>query len=143
KEPQELLTQANAILGQGQMSLAKYVLICAGEDAPELDIHDIPGFFAHVLARADFRRDLHFQTRTTIDTLDYSGHGLNQGSKVVMAAAGPRRHDLPVEIPSGLRLPAPFRHPRPPFPGVLAAAGPKYEPGFDRVVPFCRAVEPE
>ena len=89
-----LLTIANAILGQGQLSLAKYLLIVAREDDPELDIHDIPAFFRHLLERVDWTDDLHFQTRTTIDTLDYSGHGLNQGSKVVMAAAGPKRREL-------------------------------------------------
>ena len=57
-------------------------------DAPELDLHDLPAFFRHMLERVDWRRDLHFQTRTTIDTLDYSGDGLNMGSKVVIAAAG-------------------------------------------------------
>jgi 4-hydroxy-3-polyprenylbenzoate decarboxylase len=75
RQPQELLTLASAVLGQGQMSLAKYLWIAAREDAPELDIHDIAGFLRHVLARVDWRRDLHFHTRTTIDTLDYSGSG--------------------------------------------------------------------
>ena len=101
RRPQEILTTANAILGQGQLSLAKYLLIVAREDDPELDIHDIPAFFRHLLERIDWTNDLHFQTRTTIDTLDYSGHGLNQGSKVVMAAAGPKRRELPVEVPVG------------------------------------------
>src|SRR3954452_5865186 len=67
-EPQEVLTQANAILGQGQLSLAKYLFIAAGEDDPALDLHDIGRFLQHVLARVDLARDLHFQTRTTIDT---------------------------------------------------------------------------
>ena len=49
RKPQELLTNANAILGQGQLSLAKYLFIVAQEDDPSLDIHDIPRFFAHVL----------------------------------------------------------------------------------------------
>ena len=43
----------------------------------------------HLLERVDWRRDLHFQTCTTIDTLDYSGTALNEGSKLVVAAAGP------------------------------------------------------
>ena len=94
RQPQELLTIANAILGQGQLSLAKYLLIAAQEDAPGLHTHDIAAFLGHVLERADWRRDLHFQTATTIDTLDYSGSGLNEGSKVVIAAAGPVRHKL-------------------------------------------------
>ncbi|TFG89247.1 MAG: UbiD family decarboxylase, partial [Gemmatimonadales bacterium] len=86
--PRELLTQANALLGQGQLSLAKYLLIADGAAAPQLDLHDIAGFLRHLLERVDWTRDLHFQTRTTIDTLDYSGSGLNQGAKVVIAAAG-------------------------------------------------------
>ena len=43
--PQELLTQAHAILGQGQMSLAKYLMIVAREEIPLLDVHDVPAFF--------------------------------------------------------------------------------------------------
>ena len=105
RRPQEMLTIANAILGQGQLSLAKYLLIVAAEDDPELDIHDIPAFLRHLLERIDWTSDLHFQTRTTIDTLDYSGHGLNEGSKVVIAAAGPRRANCPIELPSGPAAP--------------------------------------
>src|SRR5437867_61719 len=84
RKPQELLTCANAILGQGQLSLAKYLLIVAREDDPSLNVHDIRAFFRHLLERFDPRTDLHFQTCTTIDTLDYSGTGLNEGSKVVI-----------------------------------------------------------
>ena len=134
REPQELLTQANAILGQGQLSLAKYLLIAAENDAPQLDIHDIPAFFSHLLERIDWRRDLHFQTQTTIDTLDYSGHGLNQGSKVVMAATGPKRRRLSSEIPAELTLPRNFKNPRIALPGVLLLEGPQcnnYRPGED------------
>ncbi len=95
RRPMELLTLSNAILGAGQLSLAKYLLIAAGEDDPNLDIRDVPRFFRHILERADWRTDLHFQTGTTIDTLDYSGDGLNRGSKIVVAAAGPPRRKLP------------------------------------------------
>lgn len=123
RQPRELLTIANAILGNGQLSLAKYLLICPHEDNPP-DIHDIAAFFRHILERVDWRRDLHFQTRTTIDTLDYSGSGLNQGSKVVIAAAGDKRRDLPAELPAGLRLPDGFTAPRLCLPGVLAIQGP-------------------
>ncbi|MET0284803.1 MAG: UbiD family decarboxylase [Polyangiales bacterium] len=121
--PEELLTQANSILGFGQMSLAKVVMICAQEDAPRLDVQDIPAMFAHVLARIDFRRDLHFQTRTTIDTLDYSGEGLNRGSKLVMAAVGEPIRELAKELPS-FTLPDGFSEPRVVWPGILAVKGP-------------------
>ena len=123
-EPQELLTQANALLGQGQLSLAKYLFIVAENDDPGLKPSDVPGFFRHVLERVDWRRDLHFQTRTTIDTLDYSGPGLNQGSKVVVAAVGRRRRELPAQVPPGLRLPDGFSNPRVVLPGVLAVRAP-------------------
>ncbi len=129
RTPQELLTLANAILGQGQLSLAKYLLLTAREDAPGLDIHDIQAFFRHVLERVDWRRDLHFQTCTTIDTLDYSGGGLNEGSKVVIAATGQARRDLPTELPTDLNLAEGFSAPRVALPGVLAVQGPPAQPG--------------
>jgi 4-hydroxy-3-polyprenylbenzoate decarboxylase len=124
RQPRELLTCANAILGQGQLSLAKYLFIAAREDDPELDVHDIPAFFRHVLERVDWRTDLHFQTCTTIDTLDYSGTALNEGSKVVIAAAGNKRRQLASALPNDLRLPDGFEDPRVCLPGVLAVQAP-------------------
>ena len=126
QRPQELLTQANAILGQGQLSLAKFLLIANHADDPKLDLNNIPAFLSHILARADWTRDLHFQTETTIDTLDYSGGALNAGSKVVIAAVGPPRFELATELPSDLRLPDGFKNPRVVQPGILAVEGPKY-----------------
>jgi len=124
RRPMELLTLANAILGQGQLSLSKYLFIVAGEDNPGLDPHDVPAFLGHLLERVDWQRDLHFQTCTTIDTLDYTGGALNQGSKLVVAAAGEPVRQLPDEIPGDLRLPEGFCDPRVCLPGVLAVRGP-------------------
>src|SRR6476620_10430495 len=113
RKPQELLTLAHAILGQGQLSLAKYLFVAAKEDDPTLDLHDVPAFFRHVLERVDWRTDLHFQTATTIDTLDYSaGEGLNAGSKLVVAVAGPRRRKLGTALPADFRLPPRLTAPR-------------------------------
>jgi 4-hydroxy-3-polyprenylbenzoate decarboxylase len=145
RQPQELLTQANAILGQGQLSLAKYLFIAAREDDPELDIHDIAAFFRHILQRVDWTRDLHFQTRTTIDTLDYSaGEGLNAGSKVVVAVAGPVRRELGTQVPTDLTLLAEFGPPRVALPGVLTIPGPKhagFQPGVEYEATFRKLVE--
>ncbi len=124
--PQELLTQANAILGQGQMSLAKYLWIIDQAADEQLDVNDIQRFLVRCLERVDWNRDLHFQTRTTVDTLDYSGSGFNEGSKVVIAAAGPAIRKLPTEIPNDLRLPEGYRNPQICLPGVLAVQGPKF-----------------
>ena len=131
RSPQELLTTANAILGQGQLSLAKYLFIVAGEDDLSLDIHDIAAFFRHVLERVDWRSDLHFQTRTTIDTLDYSGSGFNQGSKVVIASAGPKRRSLGTELPGDLSLPGGFRNPRLALPGVIVVESDEWRVASD------------
>lgn len=120
RRPMELLTLAHALLGQGQLSLSKYLFIVAGEDDPSLDPHHVGDFFRHVLERVDWRRDLHFQTASTMDTLDYTGTGLNQGSKVIIAAAGPAIRSLATALPSDFRLPAGFSAPRLCLPGVLA-----------------------
>ena len=118
--PQELLTQASAILGQGQMSLAKYLFIADGTDAPQLDLHDVGAFLHWVWERLDFESGLHFLTKTTIDTLDYSGEGWNQGSKVIVAVSGQPRRTCQTAIPQGLRLPEGFHRPALCMPGVLA-----------------------
>ncbi len=128
RQPREILTLANAVLGFGQLSLAKYLLIAAREDAPGLDIRDAGGFLRHMLERVDWNRDLHFQTRTTMDTLDYSGTGLNAGSKVVIAAAGSRRRELGMEAPASLAqtLPSGFSGTALALPGILAVSAPPF-----------------
>ncbi len=92
--PGELLTIANHILGTGQLSLAKFLFIVNKADNPVLQSADISSFLNHFLERVDFRRDLHFYTETSIDTLDYSGTGLNSGSKLVLAAVGKTKRKL-------------------------------------------------
>ncbi len=126
--PQELLTQAHAVLGQGQMSLAKYLWIANQYDAPELHAHDLEGFFTHMLQRVDWSRDLHFQTNTTIDTLDYSGSGLNRGSKLIIAAVGPPRRELGTEAHTEIPWPAGFYNERVILPGVLVVQASAYAP---------------
>jgi 4-hydroxy-3-polyprenylbenzoate decarboxylase len=127
RKPEEILTIANRILGSGQTSLAKFLFIAAADDDPNLDTHDIVHFFKHVLERVDWTRDLHFQTRTTIDTLDYSGTGWNEGSKVVVACRGDKRRDLKTELPENFSLPAGFSEPQFCLPGILAVKSPKFE----------------
>ncbi len=125
--PEEIITQANRIIGSGQTSLAKYCLIAAGNDDPLLDADDQPAFFKHLLERYDPERDLHFQTRTTIDTLDYSGSGWNAGSKLIWACRGPARRTLATTLPAYFELPEGFANPRFVAPGILAIEGPENE----------------
>jgi 4-hydroxy-3-polyprenylbenzoate decarboxylase len=136
RQPQELLTNAMALLGNTQTSLSKYVLIAAREDLPHgVGCHDVPAFFRHLLELADLTRDLHFITRTTIDTLDYSGISLNQGSKLVLAVAGSPKRELAAEVPSGLDLPRGFRDPMVFAPGILVVKGPKHRRKRDQQDP--------
>jgi 4-hydroxy-3-polyprenylbenzoate decarboxylase len=103
KKPAEILTIANHILGTGQLSLAKFVWITAEAKKSKgdrvIDVNNIPEFLAYMLSRMDFSNDLHFYTNTTMDTLDYSGDGLNSGSKLVLAAYGDVRRKLATTIP--------------------------------------------
>src|SRR5690554_4128002 len=124
--PQEILTIANQILGKNQLSLAKYLFISAKEDDPQLDIDDIPAFFKHIFERLDSTRDLHFYTKTTIDTLDYTGEDINSGSKVVFAAAGSKIKDLATEIPSTLPIVRGFENVKLAMEGVLAIEAPAF-----------------
>jgi len=129
KKPAEILTIANHILGTGQLSLAKFVWITAeakkvkgielkdnnAEDnqttgisgtkstTNKLDVNNVPEFFEYMLSRMDFSNDLHFYTHTTMDTLDYSGDGLNSGSKLVLAAYGDVRRKLATAIPENIK----------------------------------------
>ena len=118
--PQELLTIANHILGTGQLSLAKYLLIIDNENAP--DINDKKAFFKHLLERVDWSRDLHFQTKTTIDTLDYSSKELNGGSKLIIAAAGQLKRNLTLNNPI-LDLPIGFKNNCVVMDGILSIDG--------------------
>lgn len=119
KQPAELLTIANHILGTNQLSLAKFLFITA-DDQHQLHTHDVQHFMEYVLERIDWTRDLHFYTKTTIDTLDYSGTGLNSGSKLVLAAYGDVKRRLCTSIPSVLHELQGFQSPALCMPGVIA-----------------------
>ncbi|AYD47250.1 UbiD family decarboxylase [Arachidicoccus soli] len=118
KRPAELLTLANRILGTGQLSLAKYLFITS-DDTHQLSVNNIEDYFKYILERIDWRRDIHFQTNTTIDTLDYSGTGLNAGSKVVLAAYGDQIRSLSNELPQCLRAIS-FAKAKIALPGIVA-----------------------
>lgn len=119
KQPAEILTIANHILGTGQLSLAKFLFITA-DDTNKLSCHDVREFMEFMLQRIDLSRDIHFYTNTTIDTLDYSGTGLNSGSKVVFAAYGEVRRALSTAVPTGLKDLQSFINPQVCMPGVVA-----------------------
>lgn len=126
REPREILTQANALLGFNQVSLTKYLFICAGEDNPKLIASDVSSYLHHILARVDWRENLHFQTNTTMDTLDYTGHDLHKGSKLIIAVAGGKRRDLCSQIPEKFALPEGYSKPTLIFHGIIVVEAPSY-----------------
>jgi len=129
KQPAELLTIANHILGTGQLSLAKFLFISA-DDTNQLHASDVKAFMMYLLERIDFNRDVHFYTNTTIDTLDYSGTGLNSGSKVVLAAYGEQKRVLQNEAPSLFNDLNGFVNPQLPMPGVICLSAKSFSDYF-------------
>ncbi len=125
KQPAELLTIANHILGTGQLSLAKFLFIAA-DDSKKISAHLIQPFMEYILERIDLSRDVHFYTNTTIDTLDYSGTGLNAGSKVVFAAYGEPKRKLSKELPQVLSGLNGFGNAAIVMPGVIAIQADKF-----------------
>ena len=125
KQPAELLTIANHVLGTGQLSLAKFLFITA-DDTNQLTTHNIQHYLEFVFERIDLTRDLHFHTNTTIDTLDYSGTGLNSGSKLVLAAYGDKKRELCREVPQALKQLQQFENAQLCMPGVVALQTKKF-----------------
>ena len=119
KQPAEILTIANHILGTGQLSLAKFLFITA-DDSNKLGTNNIQLYLVFILQRIVLTRDIHFYTNTTIDTLDYSGTALNTGSKVVIAAYGEIIRTLATEVPGCLKELQQFEAAKLVMPGVIA-----------------------
>jgi 4-hydroxy-3-polyprenylbenzoate decarboxylase len=139
KQPAEILTIANHVLGTGQLSLAKFLFIAA-DDANKLNAHDVQPFMQFVLQRIDLRRDVHFYTNTTIDTLDYSGTGLNTGSKVVFAAYGDIKRELATDVPDVLKELQGFEQPALCMPGVVALQAKAFT-GYEQAAPEMKRLD--
>lgn len=145
KRPQELLTIANQILGKNQLSLAKYLFIATEHQAGYPNLHQPDEFLTYILERIDLGRDLHFYTQTTIDTLDYSGNGLNSGSKLVLAAVGDKKRELARSIEE-TNFPAlrGFDHFKLALPGVLIIQTPPfsdYPTETTHIEAYCAALQ--
>lgn len=90
----EALATGFRILGEGQLSLTKFLILT---DAP-IDLRDFPAVLRHVLARADFRSDLFVFAHLAMDSLDYAGPRINRGSKGILVGLGEARRELPREF---------------------------------------------
>ncbi|HEX9545305.1 MAG TPA: UbiD family decarboxylase [Pyrinomonadaceae bacterium] len=90
----EALVSAFRILGEGQLSLTKFLMLT---DSPQ-DLHDFPHLLEHVLARFNPATDLFIFANVSMDTLDYTSGKVNEGSKAVMLGLGQAKRDLPHEF---------------------------------------------
>jgi menaquinone biosynthesis decarboxylase len=98
----EALVSAFRILGEGQLSLTKFLMLT---DTPQ-DLRDFPRLFEHVLARFRPETDLFVFSNVSMDTLDYTSGTVNKGSKAVMLGLGDAVRELPREfrgtLPAGV-----------------------------------------
>jgi len=82
--PREAFASAMRILGEGQLSLTKFLIITDGE----VDVYNFPALWTHVLERVNWQTDLFVFDNVSQDTLDYTGPEVNKGSKAVLMGLG-------------------------------------------------------
>ena len=87
----EALVSGFRILGEGQLSLTKFLLLT---DTPQ-DLKDFRRLLEHVLARFRPETDLFVFSNVSMDTLDYTSGKVNEGSKAIMLGLGEPVHVLP------------------------------------------------
>jgi UbiD family decarboxylase len=90
----EAMASAFRILGEGQLSLTKFLLLT---DRP-VDLRDFPATLRHILERADFSSDLFLFSNLAMDSLDYAGPRINEGGKGVLLGLGEPLRRLPTEF---------------------------------------------
>ncbi|OVE80655.1 4-hydroxybenzoate decarboxylase [bacterium K02(2017)] len=88
--PREALTTALRILGEGQLSLSK-ILMVTDKDC---EIKDFKSLFQIILERIDFKKDLFILSNISQDTLDYTGPKVNEGSKAIFLGLGEVKNKL-------------------------------------------------
>lgn len=116
--PREAFASGLRILGEGQLSLTKFLIITDGD----LDVEDFPSLWRHVLERINWQTDLFVLANVSQDTLDYTGPSVNKGSKAMMMGLGkePVRtlpQTLSGELPQGVSQPVAY------LPGTLVLTG--------------------
>src|SRR5829696_1487884 len=87
----EALVSGFRILGEGQLSLTKFLLLT---DTPQ-DLKDFPRLLEHVLERFRPETDLFVFSNVSMDPLDYTSGKVNEGSKAIMLGLGDPVRTLP------------------------------------------------
>jgi UbiD family decarboxylase len=122
----EAMASAFRILGEGQLSLTKFLLVTDRS----VDVKNFRATLEHVLARTQPETDLYVFSNLSMDTLDYTGPVVNEGSKGVWLGLGDPVRDLPRHF-SAAAVPAGVTDVRVFCGGCLVVGGPSYttEPG--------------
>jgi len=118
----EAMASAFRILGEGQLSLTKFLLLTD----QHVDLRDFKATLQHVLARTRPETDLYVFANLSMDTLDYSGPVVNKGSKGVWLGLGDPVRELPREFRAPGGLPAGMTECLVFCPGCLVVGGPPY-----------------
>ncbi len=118
----EAMVSAFRILGEGQLSLTKFLLVT---DQP-VDLRDFRKTLEHVLARTNPETDLYVFSNLSMDTLDYSGPAVNEGSKGVWLGLGDPVRELPREFKPHVPLPRAVTDVQVFCGGCLVVGGPSY-----------------
>ncbi|MBM3791472.1 MAG: UbiD family decarboxylase, partial [Acidobacteria bacterium] len=131
----EAFMAALRILGEGQLSLTKFLLVTD----TRVPLNDAARVLVHVLERADPATDLYVFSQVSQDTLDHTSRKMNEGSKAVLLGLGDRKYVLAPAPAAELRNPA-FRRQRVFLPGILVVQGPPWKEKDD--VPAALLDEP-
>ncbi|HZN56392.1 MAG TPA: UbiD family decarboxylase, partial [Candidatus Polarisedimenticolaceae bacterium] len=116
----EAMASAFRILGEGQLSLTKFLIVLDRE----ADLRDFKGVLTRLLERTRPETDLFVFANVSMDTLDYTGPAVNEGSKGVWLGVGEPVRELPREFRPAVEPPAEARAPRVFSPGCLVVGGP-------------------
>ncbi len=120
----EAFMGALRILGEGQLSLTKFLLVTD----QEVSLQDFRSTFIAALERFNPATDLHIFSNISQDTLDYTGPKVNEGSKAVLLGVGPKTQKLKTSWTGTLKN-SKFKNPILYCPGVLVVSGPKFRRG--------------
>ncbi len=117
----EAMASAFRLLGEGQLSLTKFLLVTDRQ----VDLRDFKATLVHLLERTQPASDLYVFSNVSMDTLDYTGPAVNEGSKGVWLGLGDPVRSLPgtftaAELPQGVTTVRVF------CPGCLVVDGPRH-----------------
>ena len=116
----EAMVSAFRILGEGQLSLTKFLIVLDRE----VDLTDFKAVLTHLLERTQPETDLFVFSNVSMDTLDYNGPVVNEGSKGVWLGVGDPVRKLPREFRPAVGPPHDARDPRVFCPGCLVVGAP-------------------